>query len=315
MAIMDYLSQFGQNDQQMPQDDTLMQIDFKRKLALADALRQQEMPQGQMVSGHYVAPSWTQALAGGVGKIMSSLQEKNAMKQFGEYQKGKQAKLANLLTDLGQGKEVTEPMDYNEAGNMPGMEQTIRKPFSQQEFMAKVGGVMPDLVPKMLEAQVAQYTKENIPVNVAKGGSLVDPKTGKVIYQAPSSDISDFAKVDIDKFDPQSVAKFAQTKNYADLVPTAKPASAPVERRRTKGLTEVQEVMIAAPSAQFPEGQWKEVGRGPRFAPEKPQPDPYHFNDKPIPSLTNSKGWTLHTDAKGNNAYVSPDGKSFEEAR
>jgi hypothetical protein len=33
-----------------------------------------------------------------------------------------------------------------------------------------------------------------------------------------------------------------------------------------------------------------------------------------IPS-TNSKGWKLYTDAKGNKAYVSPDGKSFEEVR
>ena len=30
---------------------------------------------------------------------------------------------------------------------------------------------------------------------------------------------------------------------------------------------------------------------------------------------TNAKGWTLHQDAKGNKAYVSPDGKQFEEVR
>jgi hypothetical protein len=30
---------------------------------------------------------------------------------------------------------------------------------------------------------------------------------------------------------------------------------------------------------------------------------------------TNSKGWVLHTDAKGNKAYVSPDGKQFEEVK
>lgn len=30
---------------------------------------------------------------------------------------------------------------------------------------------------------------------------------------------------------------------------------------------------------------------------------------------TNSKGWTLHTDAKGNRAYVSPDKKQFEEVK
>lgn len=30
---------------------------------------------------------------------------------------------------------------------------------------------------------------------------------------------------------------------------------------------------------------------------------------------TNTKGWVLHTDARGNKAYVSPDGKSFEEVK
>lgn len=33
------------------------------------------------------------------------------------------------------------------------------------------------------------------------------------------------------------------------------------------------------------------------------------------PPMTNSKGWVLHADAKGNKAYVSPDGKQFEEAK
>jgi hypothetical protein len=34
----------------------------------------------------------------------------------------------------------------------------------------------------------------------------------------------------------------------------------------------------------------------------------------PVPTQ-NAQGWTLHTDAKGNKAYVSPDGKQFEEVR
>jgi hypothetical protein len=33
------------------------------------------------------------------------------------------------------------------------------------------------------------------------------------------------------------------------------------------------------------------------------------------PANKNAKGWVLHTDAKGNKAYVSPDGKSFEEVK
>ena len=99
---MDYLSQLGQGGgtqdvSGLPQDETLMQIDFKRKLALADALRQQETPQGQMVSGQYVAPSWTQHLATLASKYIGGQQEKGAMKQLGEYSKGKQAKMAEAL--------------------------------------------------------------------------------------------------------------------------------------------------------------------------------------------------------------------------
>ena len=36
---------------------------------------------------------------------------------------------------------------------------------------------------------------------------------------------------------------------------------------------------------------------------------------KSAPPTTNAKGWTLHTDAQGNRAYVSPDGKSYEEVK
>ena len=36
---------------------------------------------------------------------------------------------------------------------------------------------------------------------------------------------------------------------------------------------------------------------------------------KPLPPMTNAKGWTLHIDADGHKAYVSPDQKQFEEVQ
>jgi len=202
----------------LPADDTAMQLELKRRLKMAEALQQQAMPEGQMVSGIYVAPSWTQYLSNAVNKYQGGKQEREALGQFGEYQKGKQAKLANLLTDLGQGKEVTEPMDYNEAGNMPGMEQTIRKPFSQQEFMTKVGGVMPDLVPKMLEAQLAQYGKEETPISLGEGGVLVN-RRGEVLASNPKTQKTEklFGTVNPSDFTPESLNAYAQSGNYSDL--------------------------------------------------------------------------------------------------
>ena len=82
---------------QMPQDDTMMQLELQRRMKFADALRGQEAPQGQMVSGHYVAPSWTQQLASLANKYVAGKNEENAIKQYGEYSKGKQAKMAEAL--------------------------------------------------------------------------------------------------------------------------------------------------------------------------------------------------------------------------
>lgn len=82
----------------MPQDDTMMELELKRRMKFADALRGQEAPQGQMVSGIYVAPSITQHLAGLANKYMAGKQEKEAMGRYGEYTKGKQAKMAEALS-------------------------------------------------------------------------------------------------------------------------------------------------------------------------------------------------------------------------
>lgn len=42
---------------------------------------------------------------------------------------------------------------------------------------------------------------------------------------------------------------------------------------------------------------------------------PLNSQNGAAPAMTNARGWTLHTDANGNKAYVSPDGASFEEVK
>ena len=96
----------GGMPQQMPQDDAMMQLELQRRMKFADALRQQAAPEGQMVSGHYVAPSWTQQLANLYGKYQAGQQEQSALKQYGDYTKGKQAKLAEAL---GEYQKSLEP--------------------------------------------------------------------------------------------------------------------------------------------------------------------------------------------------------------
>ena len=307
---MDYMPQWGQNTQDVsgaPVDDTLMQLQLKRKLALSDALRQQEAPQGQMVSGHYVAPSWTQYLANAAGKIMGAKQEQEAMKQYGQAQQTKQQKLVDLL----QGKEVTAPVDYNEAGNMPGMEQTTRQPYSQQEFMSKAVQAMPDLAPKLIESQIAQYGKEEQPISLSEGGILVNRK-GEVLAQNPKATKPQpkYSNVTRD----ENTGKFygindqGQVEEISGAQMTPK-AQAPTVRTMRQGSEEITQQWNPQTNT------WTTIAKGPAFAPQKPEPDPWHLNDRPNIATKNAKGWALHTDKNGNMAYVSPDGKSFEEVK
>jgi len=93
----------------LPQDDTMMQLELQRRMKFADALRNQAAPEGQMVSGHYVAPSWTQQLANLANKYVAGQQEQGAIKQYGQYVSDKQLKQANALRDLsGALKPVSE---------------------------------------------------------------------------------------------------------------------------------------------------------------------------------------------------------------
>jgi len=163
-------------------DDATAQLDLKRKLRIAQALQEQQMPQGQMVGNTFVAPSWTQGVANMLNKYVGRKTEENALKSYGQAQAERTKKLADLL----QGKEVEQTMDYNEAGNMPGITETVRKPYSQQEFISRAVGIMPELGSKLVESQIAQYGKEETPISLGKGGILVNRK-GDILAQNPEA--------------------------------------------------------------------------------------------------------------------------------
>jgi hypothetical protein len=284
MAFMDYMPQFGGNTTPMqetalPTDDAAMQLELKRRLKMAEALQQQAMPEGQMVSGHYVAPSWTQYLANAVNKYQGGKQEREALGQFGQYQTAKQDKITKLVNELSKGK--TEPMDYNEAGNMPGMEQTT--PFNQQEYMARVLQAMPELAPKFLEANLTNQFKEETPLVV--GNNLVS-KTGKVLYEAPEKANKIIGTPNPSDFTPKSLATYAQSGNYGDLelIPKAQtPRNIQIEKLR-EGNNEVTYQINA-------DGTRTKIAQGPAFAPrEDGQKPPSGYRFGPNGTLEAIKG-------------------------
>ena len=202
---MDYIPQFGQNtnQDQMPQDDAMMQLELQRRMKFADALRNQAAPEGQMVSGHYVAPSWTQYLANAVGKYQGGKQEQEAMKQYGEYQKSKSQKYADLLGEADNAKF--------------------------QQGLAQ----MPEYAPDLVKSRLANITKQENPMVVPAGSTVF--QGGKAVYTAPKEEAlkSEYANV---QQDPQTGKFFGVNikTNQVEQIPGAamspKPAMTPYEK-------------------------------------------------------------------------------------
>ena len=68
------------------QQQALTELQRKQQLANLLSQRGMETPQGQMVSGHYVKPSWTQQLAPLVGALVGERTNEQLDKQQKEYE-------------------------------------------------------------------------------------------------------------------------------------------------------------------------------------------------------------------------------------
>jgi len=194
----------------LPTDDTMAQLELQRKLKLAQALQQEQMPQGQMVSGHYVAPSWTQYAANALGQYVGGKQEEEAMKQFGDYRKSKEAKMADILQGLTPHTETTE-LDVNQAGGMPGVMQTQTIQPDINTTIQKMAQLNPDFGAKIAEARISKYLTPKEPVKLGAGEVLLDPNTMKPLYTAPNK---------------PAVEHIPQIKQLLDIQKTLDPKSA-----------------------------------------------------------------------------------------
>jgi len=186
MAFIDFLPQFGDNTDQSVTDPTLQAINLKRKLALADSLRNTPMPQGQMVGNRYVKPSWTQYLAGAVDKGMANYQEDKALKEYAAAQKTQQAKMADVLKNLTPHTEEVQ-LDVNQAGGMPGVMQTQQV---QPDVNAAIQGLTqlnPEFGAKLAESRISKALTPKEPIKIGAGDVLLDPNTMQPLYTAPKS--------------------------------------------------------------------------------------------------------------------------------
>lgn len=90
-------------------------------------------PEGQMVSGHYVAPSWTQYLSNALRQGMYGRQEREAMQQAYQMEQQKAAEIAAISKQLG-------PQAQSTISDV-GPQQPTRMPTEQERMAAILRGV------------------------------------------------------------------------------------------------------------------------------------------------------------------------------
>lgn len=164
------------------------QMEIARKTRYAETLRRQseEPMQGQMVSGHYVAPSWTQGLAKMLSAYGSGKMERDAAesaKAYGEQQKtdftDTAAKYVAALR--GTPEQQTPYQADNPFGEDLGNLQTVT-PGTPGDPNQALAIAMQSRSPQWQQFGMQQTMEQAMPAKpMVVGRSLIDPRSGQVV--------------------------------------------------------------------------------------------------------------------------------------
>jgi hypothetical protein len=180
----------------IPANDAMAQLELQRRLKMAEQLQQKQTPQGQMISGIYVAPSFTQQLAGAFNKYSGRKAEEEAVKGYGEYAKAKEQKMADALTKLGT---AFEP-------------KTVTNTTMQAQDVPLTEGMNVPTSPFGTTDQVAQIAPKfdvnaPAPQNMQGVTTQMNPVTTTSTTQPTMADIEKaFAQYSTDVRDPKMLA-------------------------------------------------------------------------------------------------------------
>ena len=177
-------------DQNAPE---ILALERQKKLADLLQARALEQPQGQMVSGRFVAPSLVQQLAPLANAYMG--------RKAGEDVESRQAKLANLI----RGQNVAETKDI--FSTMMGQPEVVREGSTLGDEEGNVlpfnkAAVAPDKMGALMKALNAQSPggqalapqlmssmfKEDTPLVVPKGGTVINRKGDVIARGTPEEE-------------------------------------------------------------------------------------------------------------------------------
>jgi len=183
----------------LPANDAMAQIELQRRLRMAQALQQEKMPEGQMISGHYVAPSWTQSLATAYNKYRGGRAEEEAMKQYGQYAKSKEQKQADALRGFIEGMQPTATTSTVDNFVTKPLEQGMNvgtSPFGTVDQVAQIA-------PKFgMDQPAPQNMQGEMTTNQPMQATTYTPRTQQEL-------ISNFYKYAQKSGNPDMAGKFA----------------------------------------------------------------------------------------------------------
>jgi hypothetical protein len=155
----------------------MAQLELQRRLKMAQQLQQSKAPEGQMISGHYVAPSWTQSLANAYSIYKGKKAEEEAISKYGEYTKSKETKMADALKKLGSAFEpTTTTSTAMQATEMP-LTQGMNVPTSSFGTTDQVNQIAPNYIN---QAPVQNMTGTTTQMNPVTTTSTTQPTLGGI---------------------------------------------------------------------------------------------------------------------------------------
>jgi len=170
-----------------------------RNRKMAELLQQQSMEpiKGEMVSGYYVAPSWTQ----GAAKMLQAYSGRRGQDMADEQSK-----------DLGNRR--TQAMIEGLTNYQKAMTGTPDQEVDSQAL------INPDGSPKKVMVKGQPPNRQEAMIQLLRSGVPELQQMGMSGLTKSSGDI--FGKVDPKDYTQHSIAKFAASGNFADLVPARK---------------------------------------------------------------------------------------------
>jgi hypothetical protein len=316
----------------LPANDAMAQLELQRRIKMAQALQDTKNPEAQMISGHYVAPSWTQYAANAMNKYYGRKAEEEAVKGYGAYTKSKEQKQADALKGFIEGMQPTATTSTVDNFVTKPLEQGMNVPTSPFNTVDQVAQVAPKFG---MDMPAPQNMQGDMTTNQPTQATTYTPRTQQELISnfynyAQKSGSPDMAsKFAIEQFGQAIKPKVTKFIDVGDKQIEVDENNTPTGRTLPKGLSpnearqqDWEKYKFENPSASDVLRN-KTTLRGQNLvdARDKEKNDPYHIFSNTSPANVSKQtkpikldnGSTINgtLDINSGKYYVIQDGKKF----